>query len=520
MILSTNPASSDIAADVLRHVSDKGVRLWVEDGQLRYRALKGALTAEDIRALQQSKNELVATLKRAASPSHLPTADPRFVAPLTYSQVAHWNTYRLNERPSVRQIASATTLRGRLVVAALEAAFMEIIRRHDALRTRIVLRNGVPMQQISTISDFRLRQVDLRAVSGEQRLPKMKKLISNEIMAPVDVCRDPLFTAALVGLAEDEHVLIIAMEHLISDAVSMNLLLRDLTTAYHQLLQSEPVVLPDLPVQFAEYARWQEGQRGTWMVTHGPYWTNHLQGLGRMRFPSDKDATPAQVGWGTTPLLIDRQLKGALLDWCRVRKTTLVMAVFTAFAILTLRWCKVSQGILQYQSDGRFNPKLENSIGYYASPLYLKVELRNTDTFLDAIHRVTAEYIRAHQHADFGLMESGVARPDLTRNSCFNWVPGDTLTTLGTAFRGTEAIVCEPFAFEHPMLQTLERDTEPVVLLYNGPEDVAGGVCFPLARFSTVTMEEFGREMIELLRAVLPRAEAPLSRLWVEEEKE
>lgn len=509
------PGSPDVVATVLSHVSHKGVRLWVEDGQLRYRALKGALTPEEIRVLRQSKNEIVATLQSTVPPTDAASrgTDLRLEeAPMTFSQLAHWNSYRLRERPSVRQIASATTLRGRLNIEALNTGFAENARRHDALRTRIVVRNNEPIQQISASSDFRLRQIDLSTLPADLHQAEVRRLISKEIMEPVDVCSDPLFAASLVRLADEEHVLIVVMEHLISDAISMNLFIRDLFAIYGQTMRGEPILLPELPVQFSDYARWQKVTQDAWQATHGAYWKDHLKGFGRLRFPLDQRLSSAdRSGWGTVPIVIDRPLKAALLEWCRARKTTLVMMVFTAFAIIVLRWCKASEGILQYQSDGRFNPKLEHSIGYYASPLYLKASLRKDDTFLDAIERVTAEYITAYQHADSGFMESREPRADFTRNSCFNWVPRDA-GDLTCVPRCPDEISCVPVTFEHPMLRTLERDTEPVVLLFDSPEEVIGDVCFPLGRFSVPTMQEFADSLLQLLRAALTEADAPVAR--------
>jgi len=493
--------------DFLGHIREKGVKLWSENGRLHFKAPKGTLTQEEIERLKVLREQIVALMESATVSE---AAEPRFErrpqadrAPLTFSQLAHWNVYQLGERCSLRQIASATRLRGRLNVDLLRKSFADIIRRHDSLRTRITVVDGVPTQEIAESDDFELRIDDLTTLSESLREVEVKRIIDKFILQPINVAVDPLLGSRLVRLRDDEHVLIVAMEHMISDASSMNILLRDLFTAYAQAVKGRAFSLPAMPVQFADYAVWQRNGLSSWLETHGTYWSNRLSGRQRVRFPADRGLSAGtRPGWGRIPVQIGMPLKAELRHWCRLRRTTLAMGVLTAYIALLLRWCDVSEIIIQYVTDGRISRKLENAIGYFAGTLFLRVELREDDDFVDLMNRVTEEYCNAYEHADSCYMEAQLPRPEFARNSAFNWLRGPKID-LSELDDSEDAITCCPVPFEHPMLKIHERDNEPLIMLWDTEDDIVGDVCFSLALFSTETMERFKCNFLEFIRALL-----------------
>lgn len=508
MTSANNLVSTDTIDDVLGAVREKGVRLWSENGQLHYKAPKGALTQEEIARLRVSKDQIILHLERAAAAQIAePRAEPRRWLdhiPLTFSQLAHWNLYRLNERPAIRQVASATRLRGWLNVDALQKSVAEVVRRHDALRTRIVVMNGTPTQVISESSDHELRVDDLTALSGTRCEVEIERRIEQFILESVDVAIDPLFAALLLRLRDDEQVLVVAMEHMISDMYSLNILLRDLFTVYMQALKGRAFSLPEIPVQFPDYAVWQRNSQRLWIEKQGAYWDQRLTGCKRLRFPVDKDLpTATRVGWGTVPIQIGSDLKAELREWCRLKRTTLVMSVFTAYVGLVLRWCDASEAVFKYQSDGRFSPRIENTIGSFAAALYLRIRLLEDDSFVDLMNRAAEEYCRAYEHADFSYMAAQVPRPEFTGNPAFNWVPQVSKIDLSGLDGSENTIKCFPVHFAHPMLKKLDMDNEPTIVLHDTDNEVIGGVHFPLNRFSVNTMERFARNFLVFVGALL-----------------
>lgn len=505
----------DMTADVLSYLREKGVRLWSENGQLRYKAPKGALTQEEIGGLRVYKAKIVALLERScgADASDLRRERrPRVErAPVAFSQLAHWNCFQLSARRSLSLITSAIRMHGRLNIDVLRKSAAEIVRRHDALRTQIVVFDGIPTQEIAESRDCELKVDDLTAFSETDRETEIKHRIENHILEPIDVAVDPLFRVRLLRLSDEENVLVVAMEHLISDASSMNNLLRELFTAYTQALKGRAFSLPAIPVQFTDYAVWQRNSQKYWIEKHGAYWSERLRGCGRLRFPLDKSLPAVScLGWGTIPLQISRDLKSELSEWCRLRRTTLVMSIFTAYVALVLCWCGVSEGVILYQSDGRTSPKIAGTIGYFAFPLYLRIELREDDRFVDLLNRVTEEYCKAYEHADSCYMEAQVPQPEFTKGSCFNCVTQDSKIEFSDLGGSEDAITCTPVTFEHPIIKNLELDIEPLIGLTETDDAIVGGVGFPLNRFSFDTMERFGRNFLVFITALLRQPEKPV----------
>ena len=421
-------------------------------------------------------------------------------APLAFSQRAHWRAYRLSERPAIRQIASASRLRGRLMIPVLQQCINEVIRRHDALRTQIVKgEDGELMQLTAPAADLELSVVDLAELPEQEREPRLMQLIEQLIMQPIDVSVDRLLDLRLVRLSDDEHALIIAMEHMIADQASMNILLRELWISYEQVVGGQPSCLPPVLGQFTELAIAQSRAHTSWLQEHDAYWNSIAQRFGRLRFGPDARLREPRPGWQSIRLVIERNLKSELEAWCRLRRTTLVMSVFTAYAALVLRWCDVREGVIRYQADGRNGANFENAIGYFAAALYVAVDLRDSDSFVSLLERVTAAYVVAFEHADASYLTAQPVLPGFVKNAGFNWVPQDASPAASAA----SSIERSAIRFPHPMLKSSETDTEPSTLFFDLGAEIQAEILFPSTRFSAETMERFAQSLSALLRALV-----------------
>jgi len=297
----------------------------------------------------------------------------------------------------------------------------------------------------------------------------------------------------------------VAMDHMISDGYSLNLLIGEVLTAYTQLERDGEIALPSISVQLADYAMWQRGASPAWVASHCKYWHSRLEVCSRLTFPSDS-ASAAIGHWAAVPVLIDHKLRTALVEWARVRQTTLVMTVLTAYIVLVMRWCGVNETIIQYQSDGReISPKVRYTIGFFASLLFLRIQVEADDDFTTLLHRVTAEYCSARAHADYGYLAAQTPRPGFTRNTAFNWIPQRSITSLDEHQGALGALTACPIPFGNPGLTRCYIDHEPGVLLYDTEYQVNGTVCFPGSRFSTALMENFGRNFLLVLRLLVDK---------------
>jgi hypothetical protein len=177
------------------------------------------------------------------------------------------------------------------------------------------------------------------------------------------------------------------------------------------------------------------------------------------------------------------------------------MAVFTAYVAALLQWCQVAKGVVQYQSDGRTDPKLSHAVGFFASALYIPVELRDDDTFITLLNRSTGAYCQAYEHADFSYLAAQNPAPAFTRNGVFNWVP---MPKTDSTPPQPGSLQCSPIEFVHPLLKVLPQDHEPGVLLHESDE-ITGYIYFPLQRFSPELMDRFARNFALLLKELLGR---------------
>jgi len=495
---------SDEVFEVLLSVRSKGVKLWEENGRVRYAAPVGVLTTEELQSLKTRKGEIAKFLREEVA---IQGPYPRSRTntgrlPLAYSQLAHWNLYQLAHRPSVRNIASATRLRGELEIDLFRKSVTEVVRQHEALRTKIAVENGMPVQEVTDAVEFDLLYDDLTALPQRARGIEVQNRAKRILLQPIDVTSDPLVAMHLLRLEADEHVFIVAMEHMVSDAYSVSVLLRDLSLAYKHACRGRPIRLPVVPVQFADFAVWQREIWPAWLKLHGRFWEERLAGCDRIRFPSRVSETNLK-GWGVVRFQIERCLKEELRNSARSRQTTLAMIVFTAYAGLLFRWCEVSDAVILYQTDGRRYPKIEGAVGYFASLLYLRMELFDNDDFLDLMERLVREYCAAYEHADFSYFESQQPRPAFTRNSCFNWrpeFPNGESVNIDTPHGPFDA---SQVSIEYDHLENFDRDTEPIVILVDAEHVIDIQVMFSLSRFEYEEMKRFGANLLRFIRALV-----------------
>jgi hypothetical protein len=520
MDLASSQARMKNAAGVLGQVRGKGARLWSQNGQLHYAAPKGALTQHDIAALRSSKDEIVVLLERAdvaAVRGQGPVPRQRVgPAPLAFSQLTHWNSNRLAERPTIRLIASATRVQGRLHLDALQDSIAEIIRQQEMLRARIVIRDGIPMQEVAHSSDYGLRVDRLQAGSDTSRECQLKESIARLITQPTDAGIGPLWDMRLLELGEDEHLLIIAMEHTVADMYSMSILLRDLFTAYGQATRGDVISLPPVSVQFPDHAGWQAGEHRPVVERHAAYWNERSAGCARLRFPSDPGSSRrSSAGMHTVPVRISANLRVRLHEWCRLRGTTPAMCICTAYVALVLRWCRTSECLVRYQSDGRISPDVENTIGFFASPLYLYIRLANSERFEDLLDRVTEEYCHGYERADLSYATAQIPRPEFTRSALFNWIPlGPKADRADISSHGS-AIVHSPVSFELPVEKGLDVDIDPAILLMDVGREIIGNIYFPLSRFCLQSMQAFARNFMAFVSMMLEEPEMHINSIRV-----
>lgn len=500
---SVRSDDSEVSATVAA-VVNKGIRLCLEGGQLRASASRGALDANEVRRLRDVKAgaiSLLEPLARAGSDTHVV---PRLcIVPVTYSQLARWNLHGLGKRKGVRQIASAIKLVGPLNLHYLQSSFREVVLRHEALRSRIIDLNGTLFQAVSAWPRYEFTVADLSDRPEMTRESDIGAEIEQFILRHINISEEPLLGARLLRFHDQEHVLIVAMEHMISDMFSLGIVERDLFIAYRQISAGQAIALPVVETQFSEYALQQKESESAWRREHDGYWHERLRGGWRLKFTPESTGLGPRSGWAVASIRLGPDKVGEIKEWSRNRKCTVVLAALTAYVALVLRWCRLAEAIIQYHTDGRTTRAVENTVGFFATSLYLRMTLKEDDDFTDLVERVMCEYRNAFEHVDCSRIASQTPRPEFTRNPGFNWVPRGGASELLNGLATESSLVCEHIPFSHPVVRTLELDHEPYLYLVESAEGVEGGLHYPSSRFHEKDMERFAVNYHRFLELML-----------------
>src|SRR5215207_82440 len=218
-----------------------------------------ALSPEEKRAL------LAELLKKKTSRQRL--------APTSFAQQRLWFLDQLEPGTAAYNIPAAVRLHGALDVAAFGRALTEIVRRHEALRTTFAVRDGQPVQLIHPAGPLELPVTDLGHLGAELREAEARRLAAEEARRPFDLAAGPLLRVQLLRLADDEHVALLTMHHIVSDGWSMGVLVREVAALYEAFAAGRPSPLAELPVQYADYAAWQrERLQGEVLDRQLAYW--------------------------------------------------------------------------------------------------------------------------------------------------------------------------------------------------------------------------------------------------------
>lgn len=504
--IGNNGAAADDLGDFVRDLRRKGVTLWADGKALRYRAPKGVLTPEERQVLTQESRAIAHILHTNCYPSAYANRSSgqieRRRAPLTLTQLDHWSSSLISSGKPIRQVAAVTRLRGHLRVGLLRQGIRIVVRRHDALRTRIVISEDlIPLQEISEEYCSDLEIVPLFSLPEPLRAAEIQNEVQRAILDADGNAVSQLFKAVLLLLEETEHVLILALEHIISDFASLNILSTEIFSVYAQLLKGGSIELPPVQIQFADFAVRLQSQYPVPLVRL----KSRFDSVARTRFPSDPDniSPGSQAGWAVVNFRIDANLREQLRVWAQMRRTTIVLATLTAYSALIARWCGVRDTVIQVLTEGRTEPELGNTIGYLAFRLNVGLTIHDRATFLDILHEVIREYCRACDEADFGYASTRVPRPDFTRNTAFNWLPARGARQDLFEQESKTGLVFEPIPFSNPCLGLLNSDDEPSVCFVEDDNRIAGEVAYPLCRFSAQYAEKFADNIKTFLVAMV-----------------
>ncbi len=314
--------------------------------------------------------------------------------PLSFAQEGLWFLNRLDPDAPDYMAALAWRVDGGLDRERLDRALRQLVDRHESLRTTFPLVDAQPVQRVTTGMEAAAAWYDLRAVSDP--LDAAIRHAGEELHRPFDLATGPLFRAMVWQLDATDHLLVLAMHHIVSDGWSMGVLVRELGDLY------AGESLPDLPVQYADYADWQRRELGgDGVAGELGYWRERLSGLPVLELPVDR-ARPVQPSWvgGTKEFSLDPELVAALERLGREHNATLYMTLLAAFQVLVGQWSGQCDFGVGTPVAGRGRPEVEGVIGLFVNTLVMRADLAGDPTFVELLARVRDHMLDALDHQD------------------------------------------------------------------------------------------------------------------------
>ncbi len=294
-------------------------------------------------------------------------------------------------------------LRGKLNVPALQNALDRVMARHESTRTVFPCVNGEPAQVILESQKLPLSEINLSSFSAAARERQLRRLLNDEAQRPFDLAHGPLVRAALFALDTEEHVLLLSMHHIIADDWSMGILSSDLKGLYDSFVMGRPPELPELPIQYADYARWQRaGLQDGILARQLQYWKQQLAGAPRLlELPTDRPRPSALTLLGarhTVTLPLD--LHNQLVKLSRREGVSLFMTMLAAFQTLLGHLSGQDDIVVGSPIAGRNRVETENLIGQFVNTLVLRTSLFGNPTFTELLSRVRDVALGAFAHQE------------------------------------------------------------------------------------------------------------------------
>jgi amino acid adenylation domain-containing protein len=319
-------------------------------------------------------------------------ADKAFIRPrnqtgpaaLSSAQERLWFLYQLEPNSPVYNVPMGLRIKGELNIAVLHQSLMEIVRRHEALRSRFEMVDGSPVQVIESSVSLEVPLTDLMSMPQDRREAEAMKLCREEARRPFDLKRDLMLRARLFRLGQADHILVLNLHHIVSDGWSFGVLFPELRSLYAAFIKGKPSPLAPLPIQYADFAVWQRASLlGEETKKEIAYWKKQLEGVpALLELPTDRPRTATQSQRGATARgTLPASLLQGLEELSRSERATLFMTLMAAFQTLLRRYTGAGDILVGSPVAGRQDADLGKLIGLFVNTLVMRGDLSGNPTF-------------------------------------------------------------------------------------------------------------------------------------------
>src|SRR5213080_4691454 len=428
----------------------------------------------------------------------------------SFAQQRLWVLGQLDSGMTAYNNGGAVRLKGVLNVPAFERTLDEVVRRHEALRTTFCLLSEGPMQVVHPAGRFPLEICDLSQLPQPKREAKVRVVATEEAETCFDLGRGPLLRGKLLRLGEEEHVLLLTMHHIVSDGWSVGVLVRELGVLYEAYAAGKESPLPELPIQYADYAEWQrENLQGEVLEEQLEYWRKQLGGeLPVVELPGDhvrpavRSYRGAQQEWR-----VSREVTEKLKQMSQKEGATLFMTLLAAFDVLLARYSGQEELVVGTPIANRTRVETEELIGCFVNTLVLRVDASGNPQFRELVQRVKKVALEGYAHQDVPfekLVEELQPKRDLSRTALFQVM--FVLQNMRMVEMKLEGLTLSEVEFDR---QVAKFDL--TVTMWEGEEGLAGVVEYSTDLFEAGTMERLVGHWERLLEGI---AEDAQQRVW------
>jgi len=344
--------------------------------------------------------------------------------PLSFGQERLWLLDQLMPGSAAYNMPAVVRMVGPLDAEAFRGAIGDIVRRHEVLRTRVESHDGRPRPVIDAEATIELPLEDLAEVPAEARGERIAERAEEQASRPFDLATGPLLRGEILRLGEREHIVLLTLHHIVGDGWSTGVLIRELAEFYRARLTESEAMLPELPVQYADYAHWQRQQlAGEALEQHVEYWKRQLADIPALELPTDRPRREAALRrGGSVHFDLSPEWTRSLASVSRQAESTVFTTLLAAFQVLLSRYARTQDVAVGVPVAGRTRPEFEPLVGFFVNTLVMRTSLADRPTFQQLLERVQQIALDAQAHQDVPfekLVEVIQPGRDLTRSPLF-----------------------------------------------------------------------------------------------------
>jgi amino acid adenylation domain-containing protein len=442
--------------------------------------------------------------------------------PLSYAQERMWFLDQLASGKTAYNMALSLRIRGKLNIDALQRSMDEIVRRHEILRTRFPEKDGHAVQEVLPESRLEIITVDLRELLPEEREAEARRYGKVEATTQFNLAKGPTLRAVLLKMGEEDHALLVTMHHIVSDGWSTGVIAKEFSQLYEAYSEGGKSTLPELPLQYADYAIWQrKWLQGDILQKRLDYWNQQLLGVEpRLQMPQMRRRPVVQSFRGSRSIFeIPRATSDAVRNLSRREGATLFMTTLSAFYALLYEYTGQEDLVVGSVIANRDRAELEPLIGFLANTIVLRVDLSGSPSFRELLKRVREICLEgyAHQLPPEKLAEERAKDHGNGKQGLYDvWFQVERQRQQKLELAG---LVWENFKRDASDVVDLAFELS-FILFEEESGAIKGLIEYDLQLFDEKTITQLGQDYLRLLATLVTDPDVPLQEISLTTEEE